>query len=133
MAVCNTCGAEGARIRSRWTDKGTALPDECPSCAPQSFEKFTAPSDKKIWMGYEAHPNEYVSSEDGGFDRKPEYRAEQEEKLKRETEDEKALRLRAEAQKRATRRMLPMDAAELASAMRKAEEISNWLATSGQA
>ena len=99
------------------------MPDECPSCAPQAFEKFTAPSDKKIWMGYEAHPNEYVHSEDGGFDRKPEYRAEQEARLSAETEDEKAMRLKAEDDKRATRRTKPMDALEIAAALRWAEEM----------
>src|SRR2546430_15881424 len=99
MAVCSNCGSSGPRVRSRWTEKGVQLPDECPSCSPSSFEKFTAPSDKKIWMGYEAHPNEYtkVHAEDGGviYNRKPEYRAEQEQKLALPATDE------AEAQRRA--------------------------------
>lgn len=114
-------------MRSRWDDKGNRLPDECPACSPGNFEKFSAPSDKKIWMGYEAHPNEYVRSEDGGYDRKPEYRAEQEAQLASETADEREARLAAEAKKRATRRTRPMDALELAAAVRKAEELVGWM------
>lgn len=133
MPVCGNCGAEGARIRSRWGAKGEPLPDECPNCAPQSFEKFTAPSDKKIWMGYEAHPNEYVKAGDGGFDRKPEYRAEQEAKLGAETEEERELRMTAEAHKRATRRTEPMTQAEFEQAVRKAADIAGWIASQGNA
>jgi hypothetical protein len=83
-------------------------------------------------MGYEAHPNEYVLSEDGGYDRKPEYRAEQEAQLASETADEKELRLQAEAKKRATRRTQPMDAIELAAAVRKAEQLVSWMAQANE-
>ena len=82
-------------------------------------------------MGYEAHPNEYVQSSDGGFDRKPEYRAEQEAQLKRETVDERDQRLAAEAKKRAERRTLPMTPMEIEHAMKKAGEIAGWLETTG--
>lgn len=114
-------------MRSRWTDKGVQLPDECPQCTPQAFEKFSNPSDQKIWMGYEAHPNEYVPSPNGGFDRKPEYRAEQEARLAAETEDEREARAKAEADKRATRRSRPMDEAELHSALAKAKLYADWI------
>lgn len=124
MAVCDNCGAVTNRLRSRWTENGIRLPDECNFCTPQSFEKFIAPSDKKIWMGYEAHPNEYVRAADGGFDRKPEYRAEQEAKLCQETEDERILRLEAERHKRATRRTEPMRNDELLAALNKARIIA---------
>lgn len=100
------------------------LPDECPSCAPQSFEKFTAPSDKKIWMGYEAHPNEYVKAEDGGFDRKPEYRAEQEQKLALPATEDAEAQAMAECRKRAERRTQGMDTVELAAALNKARIIA---------
>jgi hypothetical protein len=133
MSVCSNCGAQGTRVRSRWTEKNLQLPDECPSCAPESFEKFTAPSDKKIWMGFEAHPNEYVKAEDGGYDRKPEYRAEQERQMFEATEEEKERQRQAEAHKRATRRTHAMDAAEMGAALRKAEEIADWIfASAGQ-
>lgn len=134
MAVCSNCGAQGTRIRSRWTEKNVQLPDECPQCAPESFEKFTAPSDKKIWMGFEAHPNEYVKklSEDGDvvYERKPEYRAEQEQQLMEATTEEQAAQEKAVALKRATRRTMPMDEIEMAAALCKAEEIANWLTAS---
>lgn len=134
MAICSNCGKEGTRIRSRWNEKGAQLPDECPSCSPDSFEKFTAPSDKKIWMGYEAHPNEYVKRYDSDgivYDRKEEYRKEQEVRLASETEDEKTERIRAEGIKRSTRRTHPMDDAERLSAMRKAALIAEALVESG--
>jgi hypothetical protein len=131
MSLCN-CGHEGTRIRTIWSEDG-ARRTECPHCAPGSFEKFTTPSDKKIWMGYEAHPNEYVKSEDGGYDRKPEYRAEQEQKLMEATEEEQEKQRRAEANKRATRRTEPMSPAEMSAALRKAEEIADWIfASAGQ-
>lgn len=126
MAICNQCGHSGTRVRSRWLED-VRLPDECPNCAPASFEKFTDPSDKKIWMGYEAHPNEYVRSADGGYDRKPEYRAEQEARLCNETEEERNIRLRAEARKRSERRTSAMDSAEFHSAIRRAAEIAEWI------
>lgn len=129
MTTCSGCGAETTRTRLIW-DKDGKQREECRSCAPESFEKFTAPSDKKIWMGYEAHPNEYVKAEDGGYDRKPEYCAEQEQRLAQETEEEKTKRLAAEARKRAERRTAPMDSAELAGALAKAEQIANWLTAS---
>src|SRR5882724_8470786 len=112
MAFCSNCGADRSRVRSRWTEKGEQLPDECPNCSPDSFEKFTAPSDKKIWMGYEAHPNEYEKQYDKDgpiFERKPEYRAEQEQKLCEQTEEEIEAQRKAEANKRAHRRTAPMD------------------------
>ena len=126
VAVCTNCNAETTRSRVIWSEDGQKR-EECPNCAPASFEKFTAPSDKKIWMGYEAHPNEYVKAPDGGFDRKPEYRHEQEDKLKAETEEEKTLRLKAEANKRANRRMEPMTPEEYHAALRKAEELVYWM------
>lgn len=132
MAICNHCGAESVRVRSRWTEKGVQLADECPTCAPQSFEKFTAPSDKKIWMGYEAHPSEYVHAEDGGFDRKPEYRAEQEQKLTQPTEDEARIQRIAEEDKRATRRTEPMTSVEMEQALKKASDIAEWLELSAE-
>src|SRR6266852_3665204 len=112
MTTCSNCGAQTTRTRALW-DKDGVRREECRSCAPESFEKFTAPSDKKIWMGYEAHPNEYVKAEDGGYDRKPEYRTEQEAKLAQATEEERLTQERAVAEKRKHRRTEPMSAAEL--------------------
>lgn len=135
MAICSTCKRESRRVRSRWDDKGAQLPDECPLCAPESFEKFVAPSDKKIWMGYEAHPNEYEKKYDSDgliYVRKPEYRTEQENRLKSETEEEKASRTNAETKKRATRRKRPLDEEELHAATIKARMVAEWIESSAQ-
>lgn len=85
------------------------------------------PSDKKIWMGYEAHPNEYVKSEDGGFDRKPEYRAEQEARLGGGDPDDAAAQERAVEKKRTERRTRPMDSGELLHAIGKARKLAECL------
>ena len=122
MAICSGCGNESTRTRSRWNDDGQ-LPDICPHCSPESFEKFSTPSDKKIWMGFEANPNEYEKRYDNDgvfYIRKQEYRAEQEDRLRSETEEERTLREQAEARKRAERRTSPMTPAEEAAAMKKA-------------
>lgn len=133
MALCGHCGADSPRVRSRWSKEGVQLPDECPSCAPESFYgKFTAPSDKKIWMGYEVHPNEYEKAADGGYDRKPEYRAEQESKLAGLTADESEAEARAISKKRAERRTQPMTRSEMDSAISKARMIADWVAASAE-
>lgn len=136
MATCSGCGGESNRIRSKWNEGGDRQLDECPNCAPGSFERFTDPSDKKIWMGYEAHPNEYEKREDRDgpiLMRKPEYRAEQEQRLCEPTEDERMAQARAIAEKRAHRRTEPLTPAEYHAAIRKAAELSDWmLATANQ-
>ena|SRR5690348_7746101 len=133
MSVCSTCKSEGTRIRTIFSEDGQR--DACPHCSPESFEKFTAPSDKKIWMGYEAHPNEYEKRYDKDgvyYVHKPEYRAEQEQRLRQETDDERDARVRAEANKRANRRTNALDAIELAAALGRAEEIAAWLVQPGE-
>lgn len=135
MEICGNCHKEGARIRTIWAEDGQKR-EECPSCAPESFEKFTAPSDKKIWLGCEAHPNEYEKKYDKDgliYIRKPEYRAEQEARLKDSTEEEKALQAKAVAEKRATRRTDPMDEIELIAAMKRATEVAEFLMVSAAA
>src|SRR6266852_726358 len=118
MTTCSNCGAQTTRTRALW-DKDGVRREECRSCAPESFEKFTAPSDKKIWMGFEAHPNEYVKAEDGGYDRKPEYRQEQETALSLASSDDREAQILAEEKKRRERRTKPMNAAEFVGAIRK--------------
>src|SRR5437016_12959159 len=124
MAKCGNCGQESSRVISRWSERGVRLPDECSHCCPQETHgKFTAPSDQKIWMGYEAHPGEYEKryDEDGGFYiRKPEYRAEQEDKLKLPATDEQELQRIREENKRQTRRTDPLTTLELSHAIDKA-------------
>jgi hypothetical protein len=130
MAICSNCKTEGPRVRSRWTEKNVQLPDECPNCAPESFGKVTDPSDKKPWMGWEAHPNEYEKKYDKDgliYERKPEYRAEQEQRLMQATEEERLAQERAVEKKRKERRTTPMDSAELAAALRRAEEVASFI------
>lgn len=136
MELCSGCGAESNRIRSRWTEKGVRLPDQCPQCDPGSFDKFTMPSDQKMWMGYEAHPNEYEKryDKDGVFYlRKPEYRAEQQDQLSQGASDEMEAQERAIAKKRAERRTRKMDSVELVRALRKAEEVADWITAAASA
>lgn len=131
MAKCSSCGNESARVRSRWDEKGTQLPDECPSCSPGSFDAFQVPSDKKIWMGWEAHPNEYrkIYPEDGGvaYVRKRAYRAEQEAKLALPATDEREATNAAQEKKRASRRTQQMDASEHLAAVSMAREIAEFI------
>jgi hypothetical protein len=127
MAVCGNCGAESPRVRSRWSERGKQLPDECSSCSPGTFEKFSNPSDQKIWMGFEANPNEYEKryDEDGVFYiRKPEYRAEQEEKLRQVPADDAEAQASAESQKRADRRVDPLTPTETLAAIAKARQVA---------
>ena len=118
MAICGNCGAEGTRIRSIWV-KDVQQPDECPACAPQSFEKQTDPSDKKIWIGPEVRPQDYERRYDEHgviYMPKPEVTAELEANAFRDSEEagkyEEAL-----AKKRAQRRTHPMTPAEVQGAL----------------
>lgn len=123
MAICSTCGTEGARIRSRWQE-GVQLPDECPSCTPQSFEKQTDPSDKKFWIGPEYAPNDYEKRYDKDgviYMPKPEATHELEQSMcgvnsVTAIEEREAME-KAAAKKRATRRTAPMTQGELNHAM----------------
>lgn len=132
MAICSSCQSESSRVRTKWAEDGSTS-DECPTCAPSSFERFTDPSDKKIWMGYEVHPGEYEKRYDKEgliYERKPEYRAEQEERISQATEEEREAQERAIAKKRAERRTSPMDRVEMSAAMRRAEEVASWIVAS---
>src|SRR5689334_9206568 len=118
--ICSNCGVEVNRSRLIW-DKDGNQREECPHCAPQNFEKVTDPSDKKIWMGFEVHPNEYEKKYDKDgliYERKPEYRAEQERQLSESTEEERLAQERAVEKKRKERRTAPLDGVELAAALR---------------
>lgn len=130
MSICRNCNQESLRVKTTWHEHGEPT-DSCPNCSPESFDsKVTDPSDKKIWMGFEAHPGEYekrYDSEGVFYMRKPEYRAEQEERLRQSTEEERTKHQMAVERKRKERRTEPMNAAELAHAMRKAEQIAEAL------
>lgn len=91
MAVCGNCGREGSRIRSRWNEKGVRLPDECPGCAPGTFDPQWKTA--KGAMGWEAYPTMYrkIEAPDGGvgYEATDEMRADTEARLSRpDPEDE---------------------------------------------
>lgn len=134
MAICGNCKTETPRVRVRLGLHGESLPDQCPQCAPQEFEgKVTAPSDKKIWMGYEAHPNEYEKRYDKDgviMVRKSEYRHEQETRLALGATDEREAQEIAEHKKRLERRTDPMSADQHLAAIQKAKLISDAMAES---
>lgn len=126
MAVCETCGNETARVRTSWTKEGVRLADECPSCAPQTFEKQTDPSNKKIWIGPEYAPNDYERV-NGELRMKPEAVADLEasavgRKSVAYTEEQEAIE-RAKEQKRASRRTAPLDSIEQILALKRIDEI----------
>ncbi len=124
MASCRSCGFEGARIRSVFTESGEAR-DECPNCAPQSFEKQIDPSDKKIWIGPETRPNDYEKHYDSDgvyYVPKPEVTAALERRLFVDTEEEAAY-ARAVEKKRKEGRKLPMNSAELEQAIKRANDM----------
>lgn len=124
MAICGNCGAATVRIRSIMRADGWR--DECPGCAPQSFEKQTDPSDKKIWIGPEYAPNDYERV-NGELRMKPHAVAELEEsaagrKSVAYTEEQKAVE-RAKEEKRASRRTTPLDSIEQILALKRIDEI----------
>lgn len=124
MSICGNCGQEGSRIRSVFTESGEAR-DECPSCCPQSFDKHTAPSDKKIWIGPEYAPNDYEKRYDSDgvyYMPKPEVTAERERRLFVDT-DEEAKYAAALEKKRREGRKTPMTPQELEHALKRAEEL----------
>jgi hypothetical protein len=99
------------------------LADECPQCAPQSFEKHADPSDKKIWIGPEVRPNDYekrYDSEGVFYEPKPEVTAELEAKVFQDSDEEARYR-QALDKKRAERRTRKMTAAELHEAVSKVD------------
>lgn len=122
MSVCQ-CGAESKRIRQIWLE-GKLLREECPHCDPQSFERVQNPSEKKIWIGPEFAPNDYVKREDEfgvRYDLKPEAARELELKHTVKSQraiDEREAVARAKAEKRRTRRTNPMTSEEIEQALR---------------
>lgn len=129
MAICGNCGAESTRLRTFIYEDATR--DECPACAPQSFEKITDPSDKKIWIGPETRPNDYEKryDSDGVFYMpKPEATAELERKAFKEADyDEKyAAAVERKRKNRCMRNLTPL---EVASAIAKANSMFEPLIT----
>ena len=119
MAICNTCGAETARVRSKWQDS-VQLPDECPHCAPQSFEKFKSVRDGQITLGHEYMPAMYKKT-DAGYVAKDELTADTEAEIVRSiTHSPEQLAYEAACEdKRRNRRTEPLTPAEFERAVNK--------------
>ena len=67
MAICGSCGSETLKTRTIFEVEGRQLPepkDECPVCAPGSFERQQDPSEKKIWMSWERDAAHYKRTYD---------------------------------------------------------------------
>lgn len=76
------------------------MPDECPRCAPQTFERIRSVRDGQISMGWEYMPTKY-KLKDGVYVASDELRQDTEDQLsKQPAEDVEAYELAA-AQKRA--------------------------------
>jgi replicative superfamily II helicase len=104
-------------------------------CSPQSFESIKDPSTQKIWIGPEYNPNAYEKRYDENgvyYVAKPEFTAEQQAKVAEEATDEKELRLKAEARKRAERRTETMSETEMRQALHKAKLYADWIEESSE-
>lgn len=97
MAVCSNCGRESTRIRTTVHESRPGvfshLTDECPGCAPGSFEPRWRT--ERGAMGWEAYPTMYrkITAPDGsvGYEAKDELRADTEARIARPCqEDEQA-------------------------------------------
>lgn len=68
MAICRGCGAEALRTSATYRN-GELVSEVCSSCRPDRFgEPVTDPSDKRIYVGWEAMPQHYrlTDNPDGG-------------------------------------------------------------------
>lgn len=119
MAICDNCKSESSRIRSRWSDQGVRMPDECPQCSPQSFaEKFKSVRDGQVTMGHEYMPTMYRKT-DAGFVPTDELLADTEAQVLKGMENSEANQAYAQAveEKRQSRRTKPMDALDIEQAV----------------
>jgi hypothetical protein len=122
VAICRNCNASAAKVITTFTSGGIPLKDprdRCEHCDDSLKVKATAPSDKKLYMGWEVEPNRYKKRDDGSFEASDEKLADQHDFVANaaaKAEDE--AHERAKAQKRATRRTTPLTPDEI----RKIEE-----------
>ena len=111
MAICGNCGAESARVRSRWHE-GVQLPDECQKCSPESYERFRSVRDGQITMAWEYDHKKYRLI-DGLPQITDEGLADLEAAALKESEDDKLALERAIEKKRRERRTAPMTPHEI--------------------
>lgn len=111
MAKCGSCNSDSSRVRTSWMPDGTQKPDECPQCAPQSFDRFRSVRDGKIAMGWEYMPKRY-KLRNGVYEGTDELRADTEAQLSKQPEEDVAAYNKAVEAKRATRRTVPLTSQE---------------------
>lgn len=110
MSICRGCGAKALRTCATYGPKMEFVSEVCTSCKPEQFQgiKVTAPSDKKLWSGFEVEPERYYSRDSENVVRaKDELRQDIWDEFSRDPEEE------ARQLKRRTRRTEPMSAAEI--------------------
>jgi hypothetical protein len=132
MALCGNCGAAAPRVKTIFTKNGILLPipkDECPVCAPQSFEPAPDPSTRKIWIGPEYMPSRYRKKTDhlgDYYEGTDELRADTEDAISRGATDETEKLERMKAQKRLNRRTAPLKSGSVEhfQAINRAREVA---------
>jgi hypothetical protein len=121
MAICGNCGAQSTRLRCRWSANGVQLPDECPHCTPQSFDKFKSVRDGQIAMAWEYDHKSY-QFKDGVPILTDEARQDLEDAATKRSDDEiKAYEMAVERkrQERRTKAMSESEAKRLEEVIRK--------------
>lgn len=118
MAICGGCGADRTRVRTIFNPDGTVRVEECPSCAPGSFDpEWLLAKGATPW---EAYPGKYdkISNPDGSvtWRAKEEWTQDTEDKIRASYEKVDAKEAAAIEKKRASRRTEPMTPAEIEAA-----------------
>ena len=130
MAICGTCGSEALKTRTIFEVNGQKLPepkDECPNCAPDHFERFQDPSEKKIWMSWEKDAAHYRREYDkDGPIMMPSDSVLQDlqDSVCKPSGEELQAGAAAIEEKRSNRRTTPMSSDEVLMAINKAREIA---------
>jgi len=110
------CGAESPRVRI--TFRGKEQIEECPYCAPQSFDKFKSVRDGQISMAYE-YDHTHYHFEDGKPVLTDEGRQDLRDAATKESEDDKRALEAAVEKKRYARRTTPLTSAEIERAVNR--------------
>jgi hypothetical protein len=115
---CLGCGSDRKQTRTIFNPDGTVRKEECPACAPGSFDPQWL-HDKGA-MAWEAYPEKYrkIILPDGrtGYHATDEWRQDSEDKLRKSYERADSMNAAAVEKKRMTRRTTPMSEAEIRAA-----------------
>lgn len=119
--ACRGCGSDRKTTRTLFNPDGTFRAEECPSCAPGSFDPqwLTA----KGATAWEAYPDKYIkfSLNDGrvGYRATDEWQTDSEDKIRKSYEKADQVEASALENKRRNRRTTPMTPEEIAKATNK--------------